>query len=97
MRRSKLRSTIISGTSQLAVRQAERGVVLVVEDPHPRQAAPDVAGGVVEAMVVVPLEGGTLGPAVLDQVIDVGLLGAGLDQQVVAGLAAAGSPCGIRQ
>ena len=43
--------------------------------------------GAVEAVVVVPLEGGAFGPAVLHQVVDVGLPPPGLDQQVVARLA----------
>ena len=71
----------------VATRQPERGVEAVVDDPHSGQAAPDVASGVVEAMVVVPLEGGAFGAAVLAQVVDVGLLRARLDQQVVAGAA----------
>ena len=56
----------------LAARQRQRGVELVVDDPHPGQPAPDVRGGAVEAVVVVPLEGGAFGAAVLDQVVDVG-------------------------
>ena len=48
---------------------------------------PNVARGVVEAVVVVPLEGGPFGPAVLFQVVDVGAPAAGLDQQIVARLA----------
>jgi hypothetical protein len=43
-------------------------------------------GGAVEAVVVVPLEGGAFGTPVLDQVVDVGLAGAGPEQRVVAGL-----------
>ena len=38
---------------------------------HPGQAVPDVAAGVVEAVVVVPLHRGALGAAVLEQVVDV--------------------------
>jgi hypothetical protein len=46
-----------------------------------------VPGGAVEAVVVVPLEGGAFGPAVLDQVVDVGFAAAGLEQEVIAGVA----------
>jgi hypothetical protein len=46
-----------------------------------------VRGSTVEAVVVVPLERGAFGPAVLDQVVDVGFAAAGLEQEVVAGLA----------
>jgi hypothetical protein len=46
-----------------------------------------VRSGAVEAVVVVPLEGGTFGPAVLDQVVDVGFPAAGLEQEVIAGVA----------
>jgi hypothetical protein len=46
-----------------------------------------VRSGAVEAVVVVPLEGGAFGVSALDQVIDVGLAGAGREQGVVAGLA----------
>ena len=60
----------------LAARQRQRGVELVVDDPHPRQPVPDVARGAVEAVVVVPLEGGPFGPAVLAQVVDVGFAAA---------------------
>jgi hypothetical protein len=52
-----------------------------------------VRGGAVEAVVVVPLEGGAFGTPVLDQVIDVGFAAARLQQQVVAGLAS-GEPAG---
>jgi hypothetical protein len=45
-----------------------------------------VGSGAVEAVVVVPLEGGAFRPPVLDQVVDVGFAAARLDQQVVAGL-----------
>jgi hypothetical protein len=38
-------------------------------------------------MVVVPLERGAFGPAVLDQVVDVGFAPARLEQEIVAGLA----------
>ena len=69
----------------VAVGQRQRGVEVVVDDPHPRQAVPDVLRRAVEAVVVVPLERGPLGLAVLDQVVDVGALAAGPDQQVVAG------------
>ncbi len=40
----------------LAARQRQRGLELVVDDPHPGQAAPGVRGGAIEAVVVVPLE-----------------------------------------
>jgi hypothetical protein len=46
-----------------------------------------VRGGAVEAVVVVPLEGGAFGAAVLDQVVDVGFARAGLEQEVVARVA----------
>jgi len=46
-----------------------------------------VEGGAVEAVVVVPLEGGAFGLAVLDQIVDVGPATARLDQELVAGLA----------
>ena len=39
-----------------AGRQVQRVLERVVGDPHPREPAPDVAGRVVEAVVVVPLE-----------------------------------------
>ena len=71
----------------LAARQRQRGVELVVDDEDPGQAVPDVAAGVVEAVVVVPLHRRPLGPAVLDQVPDVAPPAAGLDQHVVARLA----------
>jgi hypothetical protein len=45
-----------------------------------------VRGGAVEAVVVVPLERGAFGPAVLDQVVDVGFPPPRLEQEVVAGL-----------
>ena len=67
-------------------RQRERVVDLVVEDPHAREALPDVLAVALAAMVVVPLERGALGLAVLHQLIGVRALLAGLDQQVVAGL-----------
>ncbi len=68
----------------LSARQRQRGVEVVVDDEHPGQAPPAVAGGAVEAVVVVPLEGGALGPAVLDQVVDVGFPRPGLEQEIVA-------------
>jgi hypothetical protein len=40
----------------------------------------------VEAVVVVPLEGGAFGVAILDQVVDVGFPRAGLEQELVARL-----------
>jgi len=43
-----------------------------------------VRSGAVEAVVVVPLEGGAFRPAVLAQVVDVGFTPARRDQQVVA-------------
>jgi hypothetical protein len=46
-----------------------------------------VRGGAVEAVVVVPLEGGAFGTAVLDQVVDVGFAAARLEQEVGARLA----------
>jgi hypothetical protein len=46
-----------------------------------------VASGAVEAVVVVPLEGGAFGPAVLLEVVDVGFATARLEQELVAGLA----------
>jgi hypothetical protein len=46
-----------------------------------------VRSGPVEAVVVVPLEGGAFGPAVLDQVVDVGFPATWLEQEVVAGQA----------
>jgi len=46
-----------------------------------------VRGGAVEAVVVVPLERGAFGTAVLDEVVDVGFAAARLEQEVVAGLA----------
>jgi hypothetical protein len=46
-----------------------------------------VGSGAVEAVVVVPLEGGPFGLAVLHQVVDVGFATARLEQEVVAGLA----------
>ncbi len=70
----------------LAAGQRQAGVELVVDDPHPGEAVPDIARRAVEAVVVVPLEGSAFGPAVLHQVIDVGALAAGLDQDVVARL-----------
>ncbi len=70
----------------LAAGQRQARLELVVDDPHSRQAAPDVARRVVEAVVVVPLEGGSFGPAVLGQVVDVGALPTRLEQQVVARL-----------
>jgi hypothetical protein len=64
--------------------QSERAVELVVDDPHPGEAAPDVRGRPLEAVVVVPLEGGALGLAVLHQLVAVGAAIAGGDQEVVA-------------
>jgi hypothetical protein len=46
-----------------------------------------VGSGAVEAVVVVPLEGGAFGLAVLLQVVDVGFAAARLEQELVAGLA----------
>jgi hypothetical protein len=45
-----------------------------------------VGGGAVEAVVVVPLEGGAFGTPVLDQVVDVRFPPARLEQEPVAGL-----------
>ena len=56
----------------LAPRQRQRRLELVVDDPHPGQAAPDVRRGPVEAVVVVPLERGPFRAPVLAQVVDVG-------------------------
>ena len=55
--------------------------------------------GLVEAVVVVPLERGAFGPAVLAQVVDVGFALARLEQQVVAGRARRESRagCGSRR
>jgi hypothetical protein len=52
-----------------------------------------VGSGAVEAVVVVPLEGGAFGLAVLLQVVDVGFASARLEQELVAGLAG-GEPLG---
>jgi hypothetical protein len=46
-----------------------------------------MGSGAVEAVVVVPLEGGAFGLAVLLQVVDVGFATARLEQELVAGLA----------
>jgi hypothetical protein len=46
-----------------------------------------VGSGAVEAVVVVPLEAGAFGLAVLLQVVDVGFATARLEQELVAGLA----------
>jgi len=46
-----------------------------------------VGSGAVEAVVVVPLEGGAFGLAVLLEVVDVGFATARLEQELVAGLA----------
>jgi hypothetical protein len=46
-----------------------------------------VRGGAIETVVVVPLEGGAFGSAVLPQVVDVGFPPARLEQDVVARLA----------
>ena len=70
----------------IAGRQRQRAVELVIDDPHPRQSAPDVFRGVVEAMVVVPLERGALRPAVLVKVVDVGFAPVRIEEEVVAGL-----------
>jgi hypothetical protein len=43
-----------------------------------------VGSGAVEAVVVVPLEGGAFGPPFLGQVVDVGFAAARLEQEVVA-------------
>ena len=82
-----MRSAIISGMSRSPLRQRQRGVELVVDDPHPGQPVPAVRRGAIEAVVVVPLEGGAFGAAVLAQVVDVGFASAPAEQQVVAGLA----------
>jgi hypothetical protein len=57
----------------------------VVDDEHPRHPVPGVQCGPVEAVVVVPLEGGAFGAAVLGQVVDVAFAPARFQQQVVAG------------
>jgi hypothetical protein len=44
-----------------------------------------VRGSLVKAVVVVPLERGAFGPAVLAEVVDVGFPSPGLEQQIVAG------------
>ena len=67
--------------------QRQRSVELVVDDPHPGQPAPDVAGGAVEAVVVVPLKRGAFRPPLLPEVVDVGFPLTGRNQQVVARLA----------
>jgi hypothetical protein len=59
--------------------------MLVVDDEHPGHPVPGVQGGPVEAVVVVPLERGAFGTAVLAQVIDVAFALPRPDQQVVAG------------
>jgi hypothetical protein len=46
-----------------------------------------VEGGAIEAVVVVPLEGGAFGAPVLPQVVNVGFAPSGLEQELVAGLA----------
>ena len=88
--RSKLRSAIASARSRAPPRQRQRGLELVVDDPHPRQPVPGVQGGPVEAVVVVPLERGPFGAPVFGQVVDVAFAPARLDQQVVAGAGATG-------
>ncbi|HET8566767.1 MAG TPA: hypothetical protein VFL77_09880 [Solirubrobacterales bacterium] len=45
-----------------------------------------MAGGAIEAVVVVPLEGGAFGTPVLDQVVEVGFSPTRLEQEVVARL-----------
>lgn len=45
-----------------------------------------MAGGAVEAVVVVPLERGAFGPPVLDQVVDVGFFRSRLEQELIARL-----------
>src|SRR4029078_13064694 len=59
----------------------------------PGQPVPDIAAGVLEAVVVVPLEGGAPGAAVLDQGVGVGLRNPLLFQQITAG-GAGGEPLG---
>ena len=90
--RSKLRSAIISGMSRSPRGSGSESSKLVVDDPHPGQAAPDVRRGPVEAVVVVPLERGPFRAAVLDQVVDVGFAPPRRQQQVVAGLARREAP-----
>jgi hypothetical protein len=46
-----------------------------------------MGSGAVEAVVVVPLEGGAFGLAVLHQVVDVGFAPARLEQELIAGFA----------
>ena len=74
----------MSGMSRAPRGSGSDASQLVVDDPHPGQPAPDVAGRAVEAVVVVPLEGGALRLAVLHQLVGVRALAAGSDQQVVA-------------
>jgi hypothetical protein len=57
----------------------------VVDDEHPRHPVPGVQRGPVEAVVVVPLERGAFGAAVLGQVVDVAFARARRQQQIVAG------------
>ena len=68
----------------LARGQRQRAVELVVDDPHPGQAAPNVARRVVESVVVVPLE--------CRRVRD-GRLRRGRRRRFGAGRARAGSRC----
>jgi hypothetical protein len=65
-----------------------------------------VRSGAIETVVVVPLKGGTFGPAVLHQVVDVGFAPPWLEQELVAGgaggeatgdLAVVGSRLALRQ
>ena len=92
--RSKLRSAIISGMSRSPRGSGSESSKLVVDDPHPGQAAPGVRRGLVEAVVVVPLERGPFRATVLDQVVDVGFARPRRQQQVVAGLARPRAPGG---
>ncbi len=84
---SKLRSPIDQRDVAVAAGQRQRALELVLDDEHPGESVPDVAAGVVEAVVVVPLRRGAFRAAVLDQVVDVGLPRPRLDQVLVAGLA----------
>ena len=70
-----------------AGRQIEGVLELVLDDPHPGEPLPDVSPGVVEPVIVVPLERRPLGSAVLEEVIGVGLRSARPQQQVVPRLA----------
>src|SRR5581483_3012142 len=72
-----------------AAGQRQRALDVVVDDEHAGEAAPDVAGGQAAAVVVVPLEGGSLGiGAVLRERVGVAAAFAGRDQEPGARIAA---------